>query len=262
MSRRSRPRTLAGGGEETRCKMDEAVTYVGKDLEAMSYAVNYHRWILEIFKPYLKTRLVEVGAGTGSFSELLLADDSTESLSVVEPSTAMFAKLRRHVAGLNPVPPVSFYNALFADVAPEIKAAQRPDSIIYVNVLEHIGDDAAELRAVYDTLDSGGRLFIFVPALESLFGKFDEKIGHYRRYRKPELTGKCQAAGFKILKAVYFDLTGAVLWWLKYRLLRSETLDHRSVLLYDKYALPAVKACESMVTPPVGKNVLLVAEKP
>lgn len=242
--------------------MDEAVTYLGKDLEAMSYAVNYHRWILQIFKPYLKTRLVEVGAGTGSFSELLLFDHSTESLSVVEPSRAMFAKLNQHIAGLNSAVPVSFYNALFADVAQEIKATQQPDSVIYVNVLEHISDDVAELDAVYKTLDKGGRLFIFVPALDFLYGKFDHKIGHHRRYKKNELIEKCRAAGFEVLKAMYFDLTGAVLWWVKYRLLRSETLDHRSVLFYDKYALPAVKACESLVEPPIGKNVLLIAEKP
>ena len=64
--------------------MSETVTYVGKDLESMSFAENYHRWILEIFRPYLGRRIVEVGAGTGAMSELLL-EGEIESLGLVEP---------------------------------------------------------------------------------------------------------------------------------------------------------------------------------
>ncbi len=72
--------------------MSEKHGYAGKDLEAMSFAVNYHRWILSIFEPYLGKRVVEVGAGTGSFSELLL-EQRLESLALVEPSTAMYQQL-------------------------------------------------------------------------------------------------------------------------------------------------------------------------
>ena len=81
--------------------MSEKHGYAGKDLEAMSFAVNYHRWILSIFEPHLGKRVVEVGAGTGSFSELLL-ERRLESLSLVEPSTAMHQQLCRRMEELQP----------------------------------------------------------------------------------------------------------------------------------------------------------------
>src|SRR5919112_1700482 len=124
--------------------MPEKHGYAGKDLEAMSFAVNYHRWILQIFEPYLGTRIVEVGAGTGSFSELVLKY-KPESLSLVEPSEKMYKILNEQVGQLNSPTQIKTYNAVFGDVAERLKAMQRPDSIIYVNVLEHILDDEAEL---------------------------------------------------------------------------------------------------------------------
>src|SRR5215207_2941210 len=131
--------------------MSEKHGYVGKDLEAMSFAVNYHRWILSIFDSYLGKRIVEVGAGTGSFSELLI-ERPLQSLSLVEPSTQMHEQLRRRVAELNSPVIIKTYNDIFEQVAAEIKATETPDSIIYVNVLEHIADDEAELKIINDAL--------------------------------------------------------------------------------------------------------------
>src|SRR5262245_49972646 len=149
--------------------MSEKHGYVGKELESMSFAVNYHRWILSIFEPYLGARVVEVGAGTGSFSELLL-EGRLESLSLVEPSTAMYQRLCRRMEELKPPVTVKTYNDVFPSVAEQIRSVQRPDAIIYVNVLEHIPDDVYELNVIHRVLDTAGRLFIFVPALTWLHG--------------------------------------------------------------------------------------------
>jgi SAM-dependent methyltransferase len=240
--------------------MSEQVIYPGRDLEAMSFAVNYHRWILEIFSPYLGDHLAEIGAGTGAFSELLL-ERRAASLSVVEPSTAMYQMLKGHIERIETPTKVKTYNALFSNVADEIKQQQQPDSIIYVNVMEHIQDDMAELDAVWRTLERGGRLFLFVPAIPGLYGAFDREVGHFRRYMKAELEEKCRRAGFKVLQSTYFDLIGVVPWWVKYCLFNSSTLEAGAVKLYDKYVVCIAKAIESVFKPPIGKNVLLVAEK-
>jgi phospholipid N-methyltransferase len=229
-------------------------------LEAMSFAENYHRWILEIFKPYLGTRLVEVGAGVGAFSELIL-EHSVESLSLVEPSEAMYHQLGERVGQFSTSIEIKTYNAIFANAAARIREEQRPDSIIYVNVMEHISDDAAELEIVGRTLDRRGRVFIFVPALSWLYGSFDEQIGHYRRYMKPELEAKCRQAGFKVLKSGYFDVAGIVPWWIKYRLFRSDKMEAAAVSFYDRWVVPVIKVGESAIAPPIGKNVFLIAEK-
>ena len=240
--------------------MEEVVIYPGRDLEAMAFAVRYHRWILQTFRPYLGTRLVEVGAGSGAFSELLWELPS-ESLAMVEPSASMYRLLAERVAGRPAGARVVTYNAVFRRVAAEVRRELRPDSIIYVNVLEHVADDEGELREVHATLGPGGRVFIFVPAFQWLFGKFDERVGHVRRYTRAELERKCVGAGFRVLESRYFDLAGVVPWWLKYKLFKSDSLDARAVGLYDRFAVPLTRAAESLFKPPVGKNIILIAER-
>lgn len=241
--------------------MNDRVVYQGRDLEAMVFAINYHRWILEYFRPFLGQHVVEVGAGSGSFSELIL-ECPIESLSLIEPSEAMYDLLLQYTSRLRTRARLATYNSIFRHVSGQLKAAQHPNSVIYVNVLEHIEDDEGELRAIYDTLECGGRLFLFVPALRWLFSTFDKQIGHFRRYTKAELEGKCRNAGFKVLKSAYFDLLGIAPWWTKYKLLRSETMELQAVHLYDKYCVQASKLLDLILGPPVGKNVILVAERP
>jgi SAM-dependent methyltransferase len=241
-------------GKETR-------GYPGKELEAMSGASNYHRWILEIFKPYLGKQLVEVGAGIGSFSDLILKHHLCESLSLVEPSDAMYSQLAIHAQELSANVQIYTYHGTFIEAAPLIKARHSPDSILYVNVLEHIADDEGELKAVYQTLSEGGRVFIFVPALTWLFGNFDSQVGHFRRYSKAELEGKLRNAGFKILQSSYFDFPGIGPWWVKYCLMKSDTLESGAVTFYDRFIVPTVRRIESVVTIPLGKNVIAIAER-
>jgi SAM-dependent methyltransferase len=237
--------------------MSEKHGYAGKDLEAMSFAVNYHRWILSIFAPYLGARVVEVGAGTGSFSELLL-EQRLESLSLVEPSTAMYQQLCLRMAESQNV---KTYNDVFENVAERIRSTDRPDSIIYVNVLEHIADDVHELNVINKALATGGRIFIFVPALRWLHGSYDRQINHFRRYTRTELEKKCVAAGFKVIASRYFDLFGVLPWWVKYKVLQSNNMELGAVRFYDQRVVPVAKILESSVKPPIGKNVLLIAEK-
>src|SRR5690348_6526919 len=238
--------------------MSESVGYVGKDLEAMSFAANYHRWILSSFAPYLGSRVVEVGAGTGSFSELLL-ERGPQSLSLVEPSASMFEQLTESVREFPRAVDLKLYNDTFTRVAAQIRLHQQPDSIVYVNVLEHTADDEAELRAIGETLGPGGRVFIFVPALTWLYGSFDREIGHYRRYSRGDLESKCRAAGLRILVSRYFDLLGVLPWWLKYRVLQSTKMESGAVRFYDRMVVPFAKTVEATIAPPVGKNILLVA---
>src|SRR5882672_9631498 len=143
---------------------DGAFAYPGRELEAMSEAPNYHRWILEIFAPYLGRNLVEVGAGLGSFSELLLGSHDCESLSLVEPSLQMYEQLEARAQQLAASPRIDTYNSNFPEAAQLIKAGQEPDSIIYVNVLEHIADDTGELDSIHQALSDRGHVFLFVPA--------------------------------------------------------------------------------------------------
>jgi SAM-dependent methyltransferase len=240
---------------------DERFAYPGRELEAMAEASNYHRWILGIFKPYLGHNIVEVGAGLGSFSELILEHRNCESLSLVEPSDGMYQQLVARARRLKTTTRIATYHGTFVEVASLIKSETTPDSIIYVNVLEHIADDELELNTISQTLPQGGRAFFFVPALPWLYGTLDERVGHFRRYTKGELEERLRRAGFNIASSRYFDVSGIVPWWVMYCLLKSAKMSSRSVRFYDRLIVPAARRVESLVPPPIGKNVIVIAEK-
>ena len=240
---------------------NEECGYPGRELEAMDEARNYHLWILRVFEPFLGAHLVEVGAGVGSFSKLILSRHDCQSLALVEPSRTQYEQLAIHSRRLATRARLELYNTTFAEAAPIIKARQVPDSVIYVNVLEHIADDEAELATIRQTLSDGGHALIFVPALPWLYGAFDQHVGHFRRYKKSELEEKLRRAGFEIVKTSYFDFPGIAPWLIKYCLLRSQSMEPAAVRLYDRLVVPVVSRMELRLPPPIGKNLLAIAAK-
>lgn len=235
--------------------------YTGRDLEAMSWAINYHRWILTIFLPYLGQHIVEVGAGVGSFSELILSEHKFQTLSLVEPSEDLYEQLKTRMRESGANIKVDLFHGNFLEAAPLIKSQKVIDSVIYINVLEHIAEDERELDLVKDILSPGGHVLLFVPALRWLYGTYDQQLGHFRRYAKTELEEKLRRAGFRIIRSSYFDFPGIVPWWVKYRLLKSLTLESGAVKFYDQFIVPVVRRIESLAPPPIGKNIIVVAQK-
>ena len=239
----------------------EIVSYEGRDLEAMAEATNYHDWILDIFEPYLGDHLIEVGAGHGSFSEMIVRRHPCRSLRLVEPSASMYESLVDRTRRMTANSHVETFKGTFPELAESIRADERPDSVIYVNVLEHIADDQAELDRVGAILGIGGRILIFVPALNWLYGNFDRRVGHFRRYTKAGIEERLKRAQFKILHSEYFDLPGIVPWWIKYRLFRSDALEQGIVRLYDRSIVPIIRRIELRLPPVIGKNLIVIARK-
>jgi len=140
-------------------------------------------------------------------------------------------------------------------------APERPDSIVYINVLEHVEDDQAELHIAHSKLASGGRILVFVPAHEWLMSRFDRRLGHYRRYTRESLTKKFEKSGFAIRFSAYFDVLGIFPWWLKYRVLQSEEMETSLVRAFDSFGVPLSRAFDSLTNFRIGKNVIVVGEK-
>lgn len=226
--------------------------YFGKDLEAMSFANNYHNWILSEFDPYLGKSVAEVGAGVGSFSQLILKKE-IGSLRSFEPSQNMYPLLKE---ALSQDQRAEAINDLFG----KVPLGGQYDSVIYVNVLEHIEDDVSEIVNVHESLRPNGHLLIFVPALPWLYGSLDRQVGHFRRYVKNDLVNLIQRSGFSVVKARYFDVAGIIPWYLLFVLLK-KPISGSGVSLYDKLVVPVMRVVEGLVPPPIGKNVLLVARK-
>lgn len=227
--------------------------YFGRDLEAMAFAARYHRWILGEFHPYLGRAVAEVGAGTGSFTKLLL--ERVARLTAFEPSANMFPQLAESMAGR---PGVTLVNDFFGPAATSTEA--RFDTVLYVNVLEHVEDDSGEVAAMYQALESGGHALVFVPALASLYSDLDRTLGHFRRYHRKSLRSLFEQAGFEIVKCNYFDFAGIVPWYLAFVLMK-KTISPGKVSIYDRLVVPVMRILEGLIPPPVGKNLLLVAKK-
>ncbi len=229
-----------------------SVNYFGKDLEAMSFAHNYHRWIFAELSPFLGQTVAEVGAGVGNFSKLILGQPISE-LVAFEPSANMYPFLQQVTAKDRRARAVNGF--LKKDTS-----EKNFDSIVYVNVLEHVEDDAHELNEARQLLNVGGHLLIFVPALPWLYSELDKQVGHFRRYVKRDLVGLVQQAGYSIVKARYFDIAGIIPWYINFVLLKN-SIGGGSVTLYDRLVVPPMQLLERLVTPPLGKNILLIAKK-
>jgi SAM-dependent methyltransferase len=238
------------GGEDM--SNDILPHYPGKELETLSFAVNYHRWIIDAFEPYLGETIAEVGAGVGSVSKLLL-EKRIKRLFAFEPSHNMYPLLEEELRHEERAKAVNdFFTPRYAQ--------EGFDSAVYINVLEHIQDDRDELAHAREMLNSQGHLLLFVPALAWLYSDFDKQIGHLRRYTKKALSSLVRDVGFILVKAQYFDLAGIIPWYINFVWLRN-SIGSGSVSLYDKLAVPTMRLIESVVPPPIGKNVLLIGKK-
>jgi len=231
-------------------------------LDAMSCASNYYQWIFDEFSPYIGNKIIEVGAGTGIFTNYLKSTNP-ELLYSIEPSPLLYSQLVKteiediQKTGNNQ----RFFtrNNFLQDNIEEL--ANKINTIIYISVLEHIEDDVQELKIANKFLEPNGHILIFVPSLQWLYGSHDKMVGHYRRYYKEQLIEKVEISGFKIKKVKYFDFIGIIPWWICFCLLKMTKLNTKQSKSYDKYAVPVIKFFEKIVSPVIGKNLILIAEK-
>jgi SAM-dependent methyltransferase len=228
-------------------------SYPGKELEAMSFATNYHDWIVDEMKPFLGNKTVEVGAGVGDLSALLLKTSVTH-LYAFEPSDNLFVVLKEKFESN---PGVTLVNDFLANH----ELPQDIDSVLYINVLEHIEEDRHELSMARNVIRPGGHLLLFVPALSWLFSEADQQAGHFRRYHLKGLVERVEEAGFRVNRVRYFDIAGIIPWYVNFVLLKN-SFSSGSIALYDKLVVPPMRIIEKMITPPLGKNLLLVASRP
>ena len=236
-------------------KNTEPFEYFGSDLEALSSAHNYNNWIYSGFSGYVGNVSAEVGAGIGNFSELVLQSNTLKRLFLLEPSQNMFKLLEKRFKDNCRV---ITKNTYLSDQEECLKGSL--DSILFINVLEHIEDDHVALKEAENALKSNGNLIIFVPACPFLYSRFDKLVGHHRRYTRKSLSTAARTAGFEIKSLKYVDMLGIIPWFLFFVLLR-KIPSGTNISIYDKIAVPLISKIEKIVPPIIGKNLLLIAQK-
>jgi glycosyltransferase involved in cell wall biosynthesis len=198
-------------------------------LHVLSKAPRFNRWMGETIRPYLGERVLEIGAGIGNLTRVLIPRVKCYVASDIEGEhLARLATRFQHRHNLHVRSCNLAAAADFRDLAGSM------DTVVCLNVLEHIEDDMQGLRNIHSALRPGGRAIVLVPHGQEIFGSLDEALGHYRRYSHEELKKKMEAAGFHVERVLDFNRITRPGWYLNGRLLKRTTLGALQLQVFDK----------------------------
>jgi glycosyltransferase involved in cell wall biosynthesis len=230
----------------------EAGGYV--TLERMGKLSHYNDWIWQAIAPYVGNRVLEVGAGIGNMTRVLYGRDLIVATDLELP----YLHILRNRFARNPTIEVERLD-LNSDDCLALKRYEF-DTVVCLNVLEHIEDHEGALQRLYEVLAPGGRLALFVPADQKLFGTIDTQVGHFRRYSREELQRLVEAAGFVTEKITYQNIFGRFGWWLNGRILKRTHLPSGQSRLFDLF-VPILRRLEPK-NPSRGLSLIAVGMKP
>ena len=230
--------------------------YPGRELDRFRDAVNWKAYLRERLEPFLGESVLEVGAGLGAMTEIL-CHGAPERWVCLEPDPDLAARLAgRRVSGEVPEGCEVVRGGTGA-----LLPGPRFDSILYVDVLEHVADDREELERAADLLAPGGHLVVLAPAHSFLFSPFDEAVGHYRRYTRQRLLDAAPE-DLDVAAARYLDAVGLLASLGNRLLLRSSMPTRRQIRTWDRLMVPLSRALDPLLTHRVGKSVLAVWRRP
>jgi len=188
----------------------------GEILERLNRAPRFTRWMADVLRPHVGDRVLEIGAGIGNMSVHLMPR-SIYWATDVNPYYLDYLETLRPT---RPYMRVAYTDGAKAESYP---VAQSFDTVVCLNVIEHVPDDVGTLRNIRDTLIDGGTAIILVPCGPQLYGTLDKVLGHCRRYTEKQLTDVARQAGFEVEQILKFNRPGVPAWWLNGKVLRRQT---------------------------------------
>lgn len=196
-------------------------------LDDLAHAVHYNRWIYSLIQPYLGHRIIEIGCGTGNITEFF--DDKY----VVLATDIHDGYLKTAQTRLNFKSNITFEKVDLEKGLQPLKQF-KPETLICINVLEHVLNDFKIIQDGFRILEPGGKFLIFVPALQKIFGSMDISYGHFRRYSKKQLSNLFMKNGFEIQVCEYLNLIGVVGWWFNGQVLKRTIIPKIQMIIYDQ----------------------------
>jgi glycosyltransferase involved in cell wall biosynthesis len=225
-------------------------------LRRMATLAPYNRWLHERVQHYLGKRILEVGSGVGNQTRFFVDERERVICSDIEPH--YLRELQGRFGERTNVRIASYRFPLSAEDRVELDA-DRVDTIVCMNVLEHIENDAATLHDFATVLQPDGRLVLLVPAMKALFGTLDQHLNHYRRYSADELRSKVTEAGFHIESMRFLNRPAVFGWWLSSRVLKRRVMSKTQLAAF-KWVMPMLKL-EEKCAPSFGLSLLVLARR-
>jgi len=229
--------------------------YGGEILERLNRAPRFNRWMADVVSPFLGDRVLEIGAGRANLS-LHFMPRSIYWATDINPHYL------EYLMTLKPTRPYMRVGYTDAEKSETFPQGQKFDSIVCLNVVEHVPDDLGALRNIWNALEPGGRAIILVPCGPKLFGSLDEVLGHCRRYTSDQLASVAQEAGFRVDEILKFNRAGVPAWWLNGRLLRRTTFGLAQIRLLNLLT-PLFRVIDGWLPlPPLSLIAILAKEDP
>jgi SAM-dependent methyltransferase len=223
-------------------------SYPGRELNVFSTAVRWKAYWRSRISRWVRGDVLEVGAGLGA-NTAIARDGRVHSWCCLEPDSALAHRLAGEVAH---IPECSVIQGTIAKVE-----HLRFDSILYIDVLEHIEDDRQELAAAAKMLRPGGHLTVLSPAHQFLFSEFDASIGHCRRHNRSSLLA-CSPPGSRLEAMFYLDSVGLLASLANRYVLRRSHPTEGQIQVWDKYMVPLSRLVDPMLGYRLGKTICAV----
>ena len=222
-------------------------------LSELESATRFSEWMYETIEPFLGDRIIEIGSGIGNISRQMPVRDR---LTLSDYSLSYRERLRESFRGVDNVDVVEI-DLTVDDCFRSLEGQY--DSVVCLNVLEHIEDDRSALRRMGTLLGPGGRVIVLVPQYVFLMSEMDRLLGHYRRYSHTELKSKFEEADLRVEEVKNFNALGIPGWYVNNTLLKGTSLGANKVRLFDS-CVPFMRVMERVVPLP-GLSVIGVGVK-
>lgn len=229
--------------------------HIKEDLELLNKSKAYSDWLFSLVLPYIGERVLEIGSGIGNYTEKLLGrqliwatDNDPLYVKHLENKFRQYSQVRTRQVDLT-------------RITPEIQnlfCVENIDTVILMNVLEHVGNDLEALNNIKGLLMSPGHIIVIVPALEWLYSPLDKAYGHHKRYNRKDIRNMAERLNLELKVCNYFNFTGIFGWLLNSKFLGKRYLPKNQTRIFERF-VPLIRFLEEKIFhPPVGLSLLAV----
>jgi len=234
--------------------------YPGTELDLFSLAVNWKRYWITLVSPYISGRVLEVGTGTGNNTGLIqsMCRGKFTAWTCLEPDITLIDRLKQKIAFEKTGAVIEVVHGRVIDLPQTMPPY---DTILYIDVLEHVKNDKTELQSAANLLSTNGHLIVLSPAHAFFYSEFDRRIGHFRRYTIGTLKRLTPQECIPVL-CRYLDSAGMIVSLVNRILFHQSAFKPGHIMIWDRFFIPVSRVLDTLTFGKIGKSLLMVWRKP